>query len=206
MTFDYTPGKWHTLDSVPLTERQYTLKYGTPKSWFRKSVPLGTGDGDIYADEQWITNAAVFARGTDVSSLFESIDWGIVVYWPGNDFIVVLASSNFKEVWTRDACALGARAWYIVEEGVPYRWVQKVHRDDTANTVQPREASKSGKKGINHEEVADDIRRGYYSATEIAAKYGISKQMIVVIRRKFKIPSARDRARSLGVTPTQGSL
>ena len=192
----YTPGRWHNIIDSPagFLARQYS----TPRAWYRRSVQTGpiSSESDRFDEEQYVCAAAIFPRGSAaIQALVHDCPWAVVVFFPGRDYSVVLVSVEDRQAWVNAAQLAGAQAWYVIDdsEGRLYRYVKSTELV-TAEEYRPRrDGEKRGKKGLNHEEIRDQIIQGYYNDAELAEQYSVTRQTISNIRKKFGIPHPNSR-------------
>jgi len=201
----YTPDRWHNATNSPASHLQ--RQYSTPRVWYRRSVmvpAITSSESSHYADERYVTAAAIFDLGSrSIQGLVDSCPWAVVVFFPGRDFIVVLVSCADRMAWVNAARLAGARAWYLMAEdhGELYQYRQR--SPDEESYTPGRLGAKRGSKGINHEEVREDMLRGYYNDAQLAEKYSVTRQTISNIRKKFGMRSERRKAVRLGRPPKQ---
>lgn len=180
------PDRWHDKkQSLALRLQQL---YGTPRSWFRRSVYIQKASDleNIHdaADEDTIRCAAVFPRGTDVNSLTSA--WSLVV-WPRvgytcgtvKDWVMVIASPEDSDAWIAQARSIGARAWYQANSSVkPWRY-RAIDRSEPEEDYQPPRLKSSGVHGgYDQSALIADLKTNYYSMTQLAEKYQISKTTV----------------------------
>lgn len=181
----YTPGRWHSHDGM--TADQLLRQYSTPFSWYRRSCMMLNvikSESDVYRERCYITAAAIFDRGSSaIQHMVDQCPWVIVVFYPRRDYTVVVVSSQDSQAWVNQARLAGARAWYVEEGGQLY--THKMVDSNDPDVMPPRGQRRRGSKNLDHEEVREDLVRGYFNDAQIADKYKVTRQTISNIRKKF---------------------
>lgn len=201
----YTPGRWHNAIGSPAGH--LARQYSTPRAWYRRSIQSGpvNSESSIYSDERYVCAAAIFPRGfAALQAMVDSCPWAVIVFYPGRDYIIVLVSCEDRQAWVTTARWAGAIAWYVIDsaEGQLYHYTQQTQLTSAQDYRPQRDGEKRGKKGLNHEEIRDQIIQGYYNDAELAEQYSVTRQTISNIRKKFKLGAApinprRGRPRAL---------
>ena len=183
----YTPNRWHNTSSSNAVHLQRL--YSTPRAWYRRSVMtpnITNSESSHYSAERYITAAATFDRGSGaIQALVAAVPWAVVIFYPGRDYSVVMVSTADRQAWANAARMAGARAWYVVSEDSGEVFAYRDPQDGEEPYNPQRLGTKRGSKGINHEEVREELLRGYYNDAELAEKYRVTRQTISNIRKKF---------------------
>ena len=91
----YTPGRWHCPSDPAATAHALMRRYSTPRAWYRKSQHWGSASGqdaELYANERYVTAAAVFASRSVPRGLLTEAKWALIVYPPMTQQAVVIVS------------------------------------------------------------------------------------------------------------------
>jgi len=189
MTTKFAPDRWH--DHRDNTAQYLRNRFGTPQAWFRRSCNAANAanmNPNPYLEERYITLAVVYPRSA-VRSVAESIaaaPWAFVVYWPvanQRDLITVVGVSvEDTEAFIAQHTSQ-ALAWYPVSRGQVYTYTPRPvenYQLEAAVDYQRR-----GPKGVDHSAVHSDLIAGELSVEAVCNKYGISRQTVSNIRKKF---------------------
>ena len=201
----YTPNRWHNNIGSPAPHLQ--RQYSTPRAWYRRSVMvpnITNSESSHYSAERYITAAAIVDRGSRImQALVESVPWAVIIFFPGRDHNIVLVSCADRQAWANAARIAGARAWFVLSEetGQVYQYQPPVEGEEAYNPQ--RLGAKRGSKGLNHEEVREEMLRGYYNDAQLAEKYRVTRQTISNIRKKFGMRQAPKKPVRLGRPPTR---
>ena len=203
MNFDnIETGRWHDRNST--TPQRLQQLYGTPRSWYRRSVHLAKATADDLErgarEEKFIRVAAIFSRNTDISELTGL--WSMII-WPRQgitcsiqkDWVMIIASPADISAWLYKAWHLGARAWYRNDDTAPVWFFQPVeHITDPEADTRPRVYKRTKSTGVHggydREGLIDDIRAGYLTQAAIAEKHKVSRTTVNNIARAMKMSAA----------------
>jgi hypothetical protein len=188
------PDRWHDKKLSQALRLQQL--YGTPRSWFRRSLHIGKSADlvDLHdaADEQSIRCAAIFARKTSLHTLDNC--WSVTI-WPRigwtcgvqKDWKMIIASPADPGAWIAEARRLGARAWYRTDPTTPeWQFRAKKHEDPQAENYQPPRKRVSGLHGgYDRDALIADLKRGYDTKAKLAEKYQVSKTTITNICKEL---------------------
>lgn len=187
---DIEVNQWH--DRTRAAARSLQIRYGNPRTWFRRSLHLGNGTAltrDDYKFEDHINAAVVFHKDGQYQQGIEEAQWALIIRWPATpDLVTVVAVVEDPEAWLRAQIARGARAWYRYDDYRPYVWRMPEPEDIFAERP-PAPGCR-----VNHDSVIEDYKNGV-RVRDICERYSISRQTLMNIRAKYGLASPKHRAK-----------
>ena len=182
--------QWHDRTGTNMVRLGHM--YGSPRGWHARSLQSANLNEiqDLNIQHN-IRAAAIFPRGVNVKQLVRDTPWCLFVNWPPRNWTILIASPVDAEAWIESAYNLGAIAWYIDDAAPVFVYTPIQHPDpftdlqdpdfdpDSIDTVSRRDF---GPGNINHDIVRQDLKNGYLTVVQIAAKHGVSRTMIYNIK------------------------
>ena len=183
-------GRWH--DRAGHSPTTLTQQYGTPSGWYRRSLYVADQkDGALEQRElfQYIRAAAIFRRGTRITSLTVDPAWTVMCNLPHKDWILLLVSVKDTKQWLQRAYDAGALAWWVCEPGPLFKYEPIKHPDPQEETAFPLNERGAGQ--YNRQALKEEIANGTASVIELAKKYGISRTMVYQIKSAMRAGRTR---------------
>ena len=161
--------------------------YGTPQSWFRRSLSLtraGMERCHDMATENYIRCAAIFSPGTPLTPLTIDVPWTMRVDPQGRGWIMLMASPPDPEAWLQRCYESGARIFWLGNASIPlyvHRLIEHEEPELQPNPIPPRTE-------YRRESVEQDIRSGTMTMTAIAERHNISRNTVHKIKQRMSQP------------------